>query len=146
MTELTTAEVEALNAALDDEYHAYATYDQVVRDLGEVRPFINIRNAEARHIEALRSLFDRHGVPIPGNGWLGNVKHYQRVRDACVDAVNAEIVNAALYDRLMGSTDRADLLTVFGNLREASQERHLPAFRRCLQAGRGGRHASRLFG
>lgn len=145
MTELTTAEVEALNAALDDEYHAYATYDQVVRDLGEVRPFINIRDAEARHIEALRSLFDRHGVPVPGNGWPGKVKRYQRVRDACADAVDAEIANAALYDRLIGSTDREDLLAVFGNLREASQARHLPAFQRCLQAGRGGGHGSRLF-
>ena len=44
----------------------------------------------------------------------------------------AEIANATLYDRIMASTRRADLLAVFGNLREASQERHLPAFRRCV--------------
>lgn len=38
---------------------------------------------------------------------------------------------AALYDRLMASTRREDLLAVFRNLRDASQERYLPAFRRC---------------
>jgi hypothetical protein len=135
MTGLNDREVAALREALDDEYHAYSTYDQVVTDFGEVRPFINIRGAEARHIEALLSLFDRYGVPPPANRWSGNVKRYQRVRDACADAVEAEIANAALYERLMASTTRPDLLAVFANLRDASQERHLRAFQRCVSRG-----------
>lgn len=141
MTHLTGTEIEALEAALDDEYHAYSTYDQVIRDFGEVRPFINIRDAEARHIAALRALFVRHGVPVPPNTWPGRVKRYRCVRDACADAVAGEIANAALYERLMASTVRTDLLAVFGNLRDASQSRHLPAFQRCLSGGRRGRHA-----
>lgn len=135
MTGLNDREIAALREALDDEYHAFSTYDQVVADFGEVRPFINVRGAEARHIDALLNLFDRYGVPPPANRWSGKVKRYQRVRDACDDAVEAEIVNAALYERLMASTSRPDLLAVFEKLRDASQERHLPAFRRCV--GRG---------
>lgn len=36
--------------ALDDEYHAWAIYDQVIAEFGEARPFITICQAEARHI------------------------------------------------------------------------------------------------
>ena len=136
MTGLNDREIAALEEALDDEYHAFSTYDQVVADFGEVRPFINVRGAEARHIDALLNLFDRYGVPPPANHWSGNVKRYQRVHDACVDAVEAEIANAALYERLMASTTRPDLLAVFANLRDASQQRHLPAFQRCVSRDR----------
>ena len=53
MNNLTETEIRALNEALDDEYRAFATYDQVLADFGEVPPFSNIREAEGRHIEAL---------------------------------------------------------------------------------------------
>ena len=36
MDRLTEHEIEALREALDDEYHAWATYDQVIADFGEV--------------------------------------------------------------------------------------------------------------
>ena len=39
--------------AIDDEYKARATYRLVIREFGEIRPFINIVEAESRHIEAL---------------------------------------------------------------------------------------------
>jgi hypothetical protein len=35
---LTETEVRALNEALDDEYHVWSTYDQVIADCGEVPP------------------------------------------------------------------------------------------------------------
>ena len=59
MADLDRGEVDALNEALDDEYQAWATYDRVIRDFGKVRPFVSIRDAEARHIEALAGLFER---------------------------------------------------------------------------------------
>lgn len=137
MSVLAEAERQALRDALDDEYRAWATYDQVIRDLGPVRPFVNIREAEARHIEALRALFRRYGLEIPENTWPGRVPRFASVREACEAAVDAEIENAALYDRLMRSTDRQDILTVFGNLQRASEEHHLRAFRRCATRGPG---------
>lgn len=141
MTVLSDREIAALEEALDDEYQAFTTYDQIVADFGAVRPFVNIRDAEARHVDALLSLFDRYRLPAPGNRWAGRVKRYRDLREACADAVEAEIANATLYERLTSSTARRDLLEVFARLRDASQYRHLPAFRRCLR-----RRADRLEG
>lgn len=138
MDPLTAAEMQALHAALDDEYRAWATYDQVIRDFGAQPPFDNIREAEARHIDALRSLFDRYGLPLPANSWPGRVTRYASLRAACAAGVAAEIENGALYERLLASTQRPDILIVFRNLQEASQQRHLPAFQRCAERGAGG--------
>ena len=71
--------------------------------------------------------------------WPGKVTRYADLQEACQAGVAAEIENGALYDRLLATTQRPDIVTVFRNLREASQERHLPAFRRCAErGGRGG--------
>jgi len=74
------SEINALQEALDDEFKAWATYDPVIHDFAPIRPFINIRDSEARHIDAL--------------------------------------------------------LRVFRDYHDASQQRHLPALRRCLQRNR----------
>ncbi|MEF8793817.1 ferritin-like domain-containing protein [Thiohalorhabdus sp.] len=142
MSELTQAEVSALREALDDEYSAWATYEQVIADFGEVRPFSNIREAEARHIEALLTLFRRYELAIPDNPWPGKVNRYDSVREACEAGVAAEIANVELYDRLLAATEREAIRTVLRNLQEASQQRHLAAFRRCAEGGPGKGHGS----
>lgn len=141
MSELSSSEISALHDALDDEYQAWATYDQVIADFGEVMPFMNIRDAEARHIEALSVLFRTYGLPIPENAWPGRVPRFGSVREACEAGVAAEVANAALYERLLAASHRPDILTVFQRLQEASQQRHLPAFQRCAE--RGGEGAGR---
>lgn len=139
MNTLTAAEINALHEALDDEHQSWAIYDQVISDFGEVRPFINIRDAEARHIEALSRLFVRYNIAIPDNPWLGKVERYASVQEACEAAVAAEIANGDLYERLFKDELRPDISRVLRNLQEASLERHLPAFQRCAQgAGQGG--------
>ncbi len=142
MSVLEDRESQALREALDDEYQAWATYDRVIADFGPERPFINIRESEERHIEALRALFKRYDLRVPDNTWPGRVAHFASVREASEAGVDAEIANVALYERLMQSTTRSDILAVFDNLRRASAERHLPAFRRCMSRGPG-RHAGR---
>lgn len=129
---LTPEERAALAEALDDEYHAHAVYDQVVHDLGAGPPFTHIREAEGRHIDALKRLYRRYDLEIPPNPWVGRVERFESIHAACEAAVAAEVANAGLYDRLLAVTRRPDLRRVFGNLQRASQERHLPAFRRCL--------------
>jgi hypothetical protein len=145
MIELSKMEIGALNEALDDEYRAWTTYEQVIRDFGAARPFVNIREAEARHIEALHTLFVRYGLAVPENAWQGKVARYGSLQEACEAGVAAEIANGAMYEQLLGATERPDLLRVFINLQEASQLRHLPAFQRCAQgaADRGNRHGTR---
>lgn len=148
MNNLSDTEINALNEALDDEYHAFAAYNQVIADFGEVPPFVNIRDAEARHIEALLALYKHYGLPIPQDTWPGKVERYASLQDACKAGVAAEIANTEVYERLLKATHRVGILTVFRNLRDASQQRHLPAFQRCAQSiraepfddGRQGRH------
>jgi hypothetical protein len=134
--DLTEQEVADLLDAIDDEYKARATYRQVIADFGEVRPFVNIVDAEQRHIDALVVLFERYGLAVPDDPWPGQVPRYESLAEACRAGVEAEVDNAALYDRVLQGTHRDDVLEVYRNLQRASQENHLPAFQRCAE-GRG---------
>ncbi len=146
MQALTEQEIRALHEALEDEYRSWTTYDQVIQDFGEVRPFINIREAEARHIEALRTLYVRYDLPVPANTWTGRVDRYPDIQAACEAGVEAERDNGEMYERLLTASRRADILTVLRNLQAASQQRHLPAFQRCMQRGGGGHGHGRRHG
>lgn len=133
MSTLEKTEIDALFEALDDEYQAWATYDQVIRDFGNVRPFSNIREAEARHINALCSLLNTYSIPVPDNTWPDRVARYRSLQEACEAGVSAEIANGQLYDRLLKSTKRPDIRRVYRHLQDASQQRHLSAFQRCVE-------------
>lgn len=139
---LTATEVAHLVAALDDEYQARATYAQVIEDFGSVRPFSNIVDAEGRHASALINLFQRYDIPVPPDTWPGRAPRYESLQAACEAGVAGEIANAALYDELLAGTERSDILEVYRNLQQASQERHLPAFRRCAERSEGGDRGS----
>jgi hypothetical protein len=136
VVQLSTKEIAALHEALDDEYKAWATYDQVIDDFGPIRPFINIRDAESRHIDALLQIFNDYDLTAPSNNWVGRVPRYEDVQAACAAGVEAEIENGELYGRIIQSTAQPDILVVYSNLRDASQERHLPAFQRCVERSR----------
>lgn len=129
--DLLQSEIEALAMALDDEYKAWAVYDQVITDLGTVRPFTRILPAEDAHISALVTLFDRYGLTVPPNPWPGNVPTFDTLAEACAGGVQAEIDNAALYDELFSMVDNPDIVRVFTSLQQASLTKHLPAFERC---------------
>jgi hypothetical protein len=138
MSVLTESETQVLLEALDDEHRAWATYNQILADFGDVRPFSNIREAEARHIHALQGLFEHYGLVVPANPWPGQVERYPSLQAACAAGVAAEIANGELYERLLAQTRREDILAVLRKLQAASQQRHLPAFQRCVQRGPGG--------
>lgn len=142
-------EAQGLLLALNDEYHAEAVYGQVLDDFGdETRPFSNIITAEQRHQTSLLGLFATYELAVPENPWLGNIEEFDTVADACTVGVEAEIINASLYDYLYSTTDRADIVAVYERLQAASNDKHLPAFERCSDgtvtagssapAGRGG--------
>ena len=136
MSCLSESEVNALQEALDDEFKVGAIYDQVIDDFGPIRPFTNIRDSEARHIDALLRVFRDFGLTPPENPWVGKASRYDSVAFACADAVQVEIENAGLYERITRSSERPEILAVFRTLHDASQQRYLPAFRRCLQRSR----------
>ncbi len=141
---LTRDEVWALNEAIQDEYKARATYRKVIADFGDVRPFSNIVHAETRHIEALSGLYAKYGIAVPPDEWGDKVPSYTSPKEACAAAVQAEIENGGLYDVIMAKVGKADILRVFTALRDASIQRHLPAFQRCVQGGGGHRSGPRM--
>lgn len=135
-----TKTIEALREALDDEYKARAKYRMVIKAFGPVRPFANIVEAEDRHVKALLALFARFGVEPPPDTWPERVAASTSLLEACRVAVQSEIENEAMYERLLGQINDPAASTVMRRLQRASQERHLPAFKRCLEreTGRGG--------
>lgn len=122
----------ALMEALQDEYRARARYAQVLERFGAVLPFTAIAAAEQRHIDALRLLFHRYGIPVPPDPWAGRVEYLPTLIAACEAGVVGEIENIALYESLLERELPSDVRQTFANLQRASREAHLPAFRRCL--------------
>lgn len=111
----------------------------MIARFGEVRPFSRVIEAERRHQQFLLELFDRYGLTPPEWKPHDDISVPATLREACEKAVQAEIENAALYDRLLAEVSRPDITATFRHLRDASRDRHLPAFERCRRAGRGPR-------
>jgi hypothetical protein len=122
----------AMESAIQDEYHAEATYDRILADLGNAWPFINIVEAERRHIQAAAGLFTNRGLDVPESQWnRGNVAGFDSVVEACAAAAQAERDNVGLYDTFLQMDLPTDARNVFTNNRAASLEAHLPAFEAC---------------
>lgn len=140
---LPAAVVEALNLALADERHALATYQAVLERFGEVRPFVNIAQAEQRHIDALLGIYAHYGVPVPPDEpQADSATRSLDLVGLCQIGVAAEIENVRLYDEQLLPTVEAhpDISSVLRALRDASANNHLPAFERCASRGRGQGH------
>jgi len=130
-----SALVEAL-AGPDGEYAAHAAYSAVIKKFGNVQPYVNIREAESRHIQALERQLKKYGVPVPKNRYAGKVKAPKDLLTAAKEEVKAETKNVMLYDRLFSKVKAyPDLTRVFTNLRRASQQNHLPAFKAAVENG-----------
>ncbi len=132
-SEPASAEVQAaMEEAIQDEYRAYFTYSAVVEDIEPDYPFPAIRDAEESHYTAVANLYVKRGLDVPASDWsLSNVPRYGTLVEACAAAVTGEENNIAMYDRLLALTLPDDIRSVFGNLRAASLDRHLPAFQAC---------------
>jgi len=127
----TAVEIEALNLALEDEYHALAVYQAVIAKFGEVEPFVEIAASEQQHIDALINQFNKHGLAIPENPWIDNVPTFDTVSQACQAGAETEIANADLYRQLFSMTDDPRLTRVLTNLSNVSMNSHLPQFEAC---------------
>lgn len=114
-----------------DEQNAYAVYAGVIGQFGDVRPFVNIQQAEAQHIAAWEFLFDRYGIAIPEIPTV-EVPQFASLVEACQIGADAEIANFGLYDTMLETfAPYPDISQVASALRNASEFKHLPAFQRC---------------
>ena len=130
--DLSAPAVAALVAAIQDEYHAYAVYQVVIDQFGPVVPFTRIQAAEAQHIAALETLFNRYDIPVPAPEALEDLPEFNSVADACALGAAAEVANFELYDSWISETqDYPDLVQVLTSLRNASEFNHLPTFEQC---------------
>jgi hypothetical protein len=126
----------ALIEAINDEYKSRAAYSAVISKFGEIRPFINIVEAEGRHVEALLPLFAKYNIAVPKDDWDSRIEIPATILDACQLGVKDEIENAEMYDRLLDLTiEYPDVQEVLKKLQRASKENHLPAFQRCVESG-----------
>ena len=126
---------QVLNEALLDEYKARDTYRKIIDTFGAVRPFVNIVEAEQRHIESLLALYEKYEIPRPVIPDPDRLDIPENLLKACQLGVEAEIENVALYDRLIEATDLPDVIEVLKRLQAASRDNHLRAFQRCVERG-----------
>lgn len=125
----------AMVEALNDERRSEAQYQAVLDKFGEVRPFVNIIQAERRHQAMLLELFEKYKVTVPANKPPKETAP-STLRAACEAGVHSEKENIALYNKFLKEVKEPDIHAVFIQLRDASKLHHLPAFERCA-AGRG---------
>lgn len=132
-SELSMPVKEALDEAINDEYKALSVYEAVIEKFGMVRPFSMIKGAEEQHIASLKAIYDKYGLEVPENSWIGKVTAPETIQEACQTGVEAEIANADLYKNhlLPAVEDYEDIVMVFTNLMNASEQKHLAAFEKC---------------
>lgn len=121
----------AIVEALQDERRGEDFYARVLKDHGDVRPFVNVVRAEARHAGFLVDLLAARELSVPAREKAEAPAHAS-IKEACAAAVVFEANNVALYDRLLAAGPLPDdVRRVFEHNRIASLDRHKPAFERC---------------
>jgi hypothetical protein len=128
LSPLSTAEQDALQKAILEEYGALNLYQSVIKEFGSVAPFAQIVRAEQQHVNALVRQATKYGVSVPANPGLASVPTFASLSAAYQAGVDAEIADAALYDQLKPAVTHTDILQVFNHLQNASLNSHLPAF------------------
>ncbi len=127
-----TGVIAMLDTAIQSEYNLQELYTQVIADLGALRPFNRVVDAEGRHVAALSKQYEKYGLAVPAP-ILNAVPTFEALSAACTEAVAAETANVAMYDAFLVSTDLPERIqSVFESLRESSLDNHLPAFTRCM--------------
>lgn len=126
---LTQKEIAALELAIMDEYKAKATYNEVIKNLGSVRPFSNIVISEQQHIDILKVVYEKYGLKIPAENIKVNAP--DNIKEACSIGVLAEKYNIELYNKLLKDINNKDIEEAFIFLRDASENNHLKAFENC---------------
>lgn len=132
VTTLSEQEAADLATAIQEEYTAMNTYQAVIDELGNVRPFSRIVRAEQQHVNALIRVAQRFGVDVPENaGEVADIE-WSTIEEACQMGVTFEQLDADFYDTLLPNTTNTVLVRVYTNMQRASLNNHLPALEACI--------------
>jgi hypothetical protein len=125
-----------LDLSIQDEYRSRATYARVLVDFPNQKPFSNIVEAEVQHISAVSTLFTNRGLAVPADTYaIDAVSSFSTLVAACSAAANGESATYKMYEDFLAklAEEPADVVNVFTNLRNASRDKHLPAFINCAK-------------
>lgn len=120
---------EMLTYAIQDEYMAQAEYDAIMDKYGVQKPFSNIIQSEATHIDLLLPLFKTYDVAVPKNDAANRVVVPDSLEKSYAAGVEAEEKNIAMYESFLKEDVPDNVKEVFEKLLAAS-ENHLAAFER----------------
>lgn len=129
-TDLLTIEA-MLTYAIQDEYSAYAEYVYILANFDVTKPFSNIINAEASHIDMLLPLFEVYEIEVPYNDAENHLLPVIDIEDTFRTGVIAEIFNIDMYNLFLEQDLPDDIRETFIALRDASLK-HLAAFEKNL--------------
>ncbi len=117
----------ALDVVLMDEYKARAEYQAIVDQFGSVSPYVQLINAESRHIAALSRIYEAFDFALPSDTGAASVVLPSSLEAGYQIGIDAEKTNIALYATYL-KTDLPDSIQrIFTNLQNAS-ENHLSIF------------------
>lgn len=129
--ELPQEVIDLMIAGWLDEQHAYAAYESIMTQFGEIAPFVNIQRAEVQHAATWEFLFERYGIPTPAIPDF-DIPMFDSPQEACALGAEAEIANFTLYDEMLAAfAPYPDIYQAAVALRDASEFNHLPAFQAC---------------
>jgi len=124
---------QVLRIAIYDEMQAYETYSSIINNLGELEPFVSVKEAEAVHYSALIALLKKYKIDVPANDCFKHINVPKSYIECCEVGVATEINNIKMYDNLIKYTQEEDVKDVLYRLQAASYNNHLPLFRKCVQ-------------
>ncbi|WP_335871647.1 DUF2202 domain-containing protein [Bacillus sp. 2205SS5-2] len=90
-----------LTASLQNEYKAQARYNAIIQEFDQFIPFVQIKEAEQRHIDAIQRLFEDYNLPIPENKAQLTINTPNSLKDAFNQSVRAEINNIEMYEEFI---------------------------------------------
>lgn len=145
LTELTSEQKEDLAYMWQEEKLARDVYKTFAQNYSDSKIFSRIAQAEARHMKAIASLMQRHGLVLPANDLRGEFQdeNFKRLYQEMViagarsfiDAINVglkieKLDIADLEEKMQGNIPR-DMELTFNKLLRASYK-HKAAFTRNL--------------
>lgn len=119
--------IDNLLKALDDEYKAYSFYFSA-SEFGT--PFTNLLEAEANHINALIYHLNLLNAQIPANPYSFTTP--TSVFEAAEFALQNELANIELYNKLTANESDPQVLDTFYRLQAASYNNHIPALKNVI--------------
>lgn len=135
MKELAPEDIRALREALARERRLASFHDRVLDRFGPLPTLARVRAAEQLHIDVLRSLHVRFGVPVRRE--RGDSPRLGTLAETCQRLIHSELERADRYRSLRSEVSDILVKAELRNLERASRLAHLPAVRQIAKTAHG---------